>query len=339
LSNFFPKIPKSKDIKILNLLNHSSGLFNITSAPDALEWIFKPSDQKMMLSRIVSYDLNFDPGEQSAYSNTNYILLGYIIENLDKRSYKESLNERISSRIGLKNTYYGGKINTKEHESYSYVYEDGNWIKGPETNMSNPGGAGAIVSTAGDLTSFMSALFNGKLMSSSSFEIMKSTNDNETCHGLFYANMDGLDLYASEGGIDGFQSLLVHLPKTQTTIALTANGLDFSKMRIIMSALAASQGKPITLPNFRTIELTEAQAKQYEGEYACDNVPFNLTFKAEGNSLMGAAGESEPKLLTPTKQHQFTFNALGVILDFYPENGMLKFTEGNNEPLIFNKLN
>jgi len=238
----------------------------------------------------------------------------------------------------LENTYYGGNVNSKANESQSYQNDNGIWIKQAETNLTNPGGAGAIVSTSTDLTVFMDALFNGKFLSASSFEAMKKTNNNEVCHGLFYANMNGVDVYASEGGIDGFQSMLMHVPSAETTIALTANGLDFSKMRILLSAFAASQGQPISLPKFETIALTAEQAKQYEGEYACDDMPFNLIFKAEGNTLMGAAGQSSPKPLTPTNQHQFTLNALGVVLDFYPETGMLKFTEGGKQPMIFNKL-
>ncbi|WP_456437688.1 serine hydrolase domain-containing protein [Psychroserpens sp.] len=338
LSEFFPQIPQSTGINISNLLNHSSGLYNITNAPEFREWMLLPSDQKMMLSRIVKYDLDFKSGEKTEYSNTNYILLGYIVEALDGSIYKESLNKRIVNKIDLKSTYYGGKINDKANESYSYQIENKYWKVTPETNMSNPGGAGAIVSTSSDLTLFMNALFNGKLISSSSFEVMKKTNNKEVCHGIFYANMNGVDLYASEGGIDGFQSMLIHVPLTKTTIALVANGLDFSKMRIMLSAFTASNGLPITLPNFTKIKLTEEQVKLYVGEYACEEVPYKLIFKANGNILLGAPEQSNLKELTPTKQHQFTFDTLGVVLDFYPETNLVKFTRGNNKPLIFKKL-
>lgn len=338
LSTFFPEVPKASEITIANLLNHSSGLFNITNANDIGEWIFKPSSQKQMLSRIVNYKSDFNPGDKTEYSNTNYILLGYIAELLDKKSYAQILKDRIVNKIELKDTYYGGTIALANNECISYTKVNDSWKKQEETDMSNPAGAGAIVSTSKDLATFFNALFSGALMSENSFENMKKTNDNETCHGLFYANMDGLDIYASEGGIDGFQSMLVHIPATQTTIALTANALDFSKMRIMLSALAVSHGKPIMLPKFTKIELTEAEAKQYEGEYACDQVPYKLIFKAKGNVLMGAPEQSNLRELTPIKQHQFSLEALGVTLEFYPETGVLRFTQANNETLLFKKL-
>ena len=339
LSKYFPRIANASNITIANLLNHSSGLFNITNSDDAGSWIYETSSQNDMLSRIEKFETNFSPGEKMEYSNTNYMLLGYIAETIDKKLYKHILEDRIIKKINLKNTYYGSEINANNNESSSYAIQNGEWSLQLETNMSNPGGAGAIVSTSKDLTIFMNALFNNKLISKDSFEIMKThPNDDDTCHGIFYANMNGLDIYASEGGIDGFQSMLVHIPATKTTIALTGNALDFSKMRIMLSAFAVSHGQPIEIPKFGKIEITEAIAKQYEGEYACDKVPYKLIFKANGNILMGAPEQSNLKELTPTKQHQFTFDTLGIVLDFYPEAGSVRFTQPDKEPLVFEKL-
>lgn len=337
LSTFYPKISKATEITIANLLNHSSGLYNLTNASDFGKWMYEKSSKNQMLKRIKSYKLDFNPGEQTAYSNTNYLLLGYIVETLDKDVYPKILKKRIIDKIDLKNTYYGGKIDEGNSESHSYAIENKVWTKQLETDMSNPGGAGAIVSTSADLTKFMSSLFSGKLMSDLSFKAMKKTNNNETCHGIFYTNMNGLDIYASEGGIDGFQSMLVHIPEFKTTVALTANALDYSKMQIMLSTFGLLSGQPITMPSFSKIELTEEEVKIYEGEYASEEVPYKLIFKANGTILMGAPEQSNLKELIPTKQHQFTFDTLGIVLDFYPGIGAVKFTKGDDKPLMFKK--
>ena len=338
LNLFFDGIPKASEITIANLLNHSSGLFNITNDPKFGDWMLRPSSRDDMLKRIEAYNLDFNPGEQTAYSNTNYLLLGYIIEDLDKDEYSQSLKKRIVNKIDLKHTYYGSKIAIKQGESHSYAIAYNFWAKQSETDMSNPGGAGAIVSTSGDLTKFMNALFSGQLISVSSLDAMKKTDNNDTCHGIFYANMNGLDIYASEGGIDGFQSVLAHIPTMQTTIAMVANGLDYSKIQIMMSAFSVVAGQPITIPAFSKLELTEEQVKLYEGEYTCEEVPYKLIFIAQGNILLGAPEQSELKELTPTKKHQFTFDTLGIVLDFYPENGAVNFTKGSDKPLMFKKI-
>ncbi|MDG5491788.1 serine hydrolase [Psychroserpens sp. SPM9] len=338
LSEYYPEITGAENIKIANLLNHSSGLYNITNDSDFGKWMLEKSTKNEMVSRIKGYKLDFNPGEQTAYSNTNYLLLGYIIEALDKDAYPQILKKRITNKVELNDTYYGGKISSKNNESHSYAIKAANWNKQLETEMSNPGGAGAIVSTSADLAKFINALFNNKLISISSLEAMKKTNNGEVCHGLFYANLNGLDIYASEGGIDGFQSMLVYVPKFKTTISLTANALDYQKTQIMLTVFGAINGQSIQMPIFTKYELTEAQAKIYEGEYACDEVPYKLIFKANGNILMGAPEQSNLKELTPIKQHQFTFDTLGIVLDFYPGVNTVRFKKGDDKPLMFKKV-
>lgn len=338
LSDFYPEITEASKITIANLLNHSSGLYNITSDPKFGEWMLETSTKSQMLSRIKTHKLDFNPGEQTAYSNTNYIVLGYIVEALDKDLYPQILKKRITNKIDLNDTYYGEKISSKNNESHSYAIEETKWNKQLETEMSNPGGAGAIVSTSADLAKFINALFSNKLISASSLDAMKKTNDDEVCHGLFYANLNGLDLYASEGGIDGFQSMLAYVPKFKTTISLTANALDYNKTQIMLTVFGAFSGQPITMPIFTKFELTEEQVKIYEGEYASSEVPYKLIFKANGRLLMGAPEQSDLKELSPTKQHQFTFDPLGIIVDFYPGIEAVKFTKGSDKPIMFKKL-
>lgn len=338
LAQFYPEIKRASKITIANLLNHSSGLYNLTNDPTFGEWMLKKSTKKELLSRIKGYKSDFNPGEQTSYSNTNYLLLGYIVEALDKDLYPQILKKRITTKIGLKDTYYGEEIDVKNNESHSYAIKATTWSKQLETEMSNPGGAGAIVSTSADLTTFINALFSDKLISASSLEAMKKTNNGDVCHGLFYANLNGLDIYASEGGIDGFQSMLAYVPKFKTTISLTANALDYDKKQIMLTVFGALSGQPIKMPIFTKFELTEAQVKTYEGEYASSEVPYKLIFKANGKILMGAPEQSDLKELTPTKQHQFTFDPLGIILDFYPGIEAVKFTKGDDKPLMFKRL-
>ncbi len=176
LAQYFPDVPNAEEIKVSNLLNHSSGLFNITEDQDFLNWMKNPSSQEEMVSRISSHTSVFEPGTKTEYSNTNYILLGYIIETLDERLYAASLQKRIVDKVNLKDTFFGRPIDIKNNESWGYYKEDELWKASEETDMSNPGGAGAIVSTPADLNKFMNALFNGELISASSFGIMKSSN-------------------------------------------------------------------------------------------------------------------------------------------------------------------
>ncbi len=337
LSKYFPEIKNAANIKISNMLNHSSGLYNITNADDFGVWMLNPSTQKEMLSRLEKYDVDFQAGEQTAYSNTNYILLGYILEQIEKKSYSVLLKERIIDKIGLKNTYAGGIIDINDNECKSYNYENESWKVTPETHMSNPGGAGAIISNPTDLALFITELFNDKLMSKESLKLMTTASDKDFCSGIFYSEIDGLVIYGSEGGIDGFQSMLVYIPSTETAIALTANALNYSKMKIMMNALSVSHGKEIKMPNMAKIKLTEEEVKQYEGIYESNEVPFDLVFEAHGAILKGAPEQSNLKELIATKKDEFRFDELDVVLEFNTGEKTVLFTRGENPSILFNK--
>ena len=94
------------------------------------------------------------------------MLLGYVIEKLAGKPYQGALKERITGKLGLKDTYAGmGKTDVSKKESFSYSYA-GDWKQHEEMDLSVPGGAAAIISTSSDLVKFIQTLFDGKLISS-----------------------------------------------------------------------------------------------------------------------------------------------------------------------------
>jgi CubicO group peptidase (beta-lactamase class C family) len=115
----------------------------------------------------------FEPGEKAQYSNSNYVLLGYIVEKAGGRSYEDALKQRITLKIGLKDTYLGtGYPDAGKNEAFSYSFIS-DWKQESDIHLSIPGGAGAIISTPNDLTKFIQALFDGKIVSKESLEQMK----------------------------------------------------------------------------------------------------------------------------------------------------------------------
>ena len=337
LSTYFAQVPNASNITIANLLTHSSGLYNLTNADAFASWKNKPTTPEEMLSRIVEFDSDFQPGEKNVYSNTNFLLLGYIIENIDNKTYAEALKTRIVDKLGLKNTYCGGDIDTVAKESHSYNYSDNMWQQSTETHMSLPGGAGAITSNASDLTIFMDALFSNKLISSESLEIMTTEDNDDFCKGIFKTSVEGQTIFGHEGGIDGFQSMLVYVPQFKTAIALTANALNYNKMTIMINAFKTSMEMDFELPNFNKIVVTAANVKQYAGIYESTETPFDLVFESNGNTLKGAPEGSNLKDLIPTKKDEFTFDALGIQLNFNLEAQTVLFKRADNKPILFTK--
>ncbi len=198
VDTYFPQLPNANVITISNLLNHRSGFHNFTSDTDYTARMTQPKTQDEMLAIFSKDKVDFQPNEKYSYSNTNYVVLGYIIEKITKQSYSINLTERITSKIGLSNTYYGSKTNIKNNESFPYQLLT-KWEQQPETDMSIPGGAGAIVSTPTDLTKFIEALFSLKFVSQNSLNQMKTMTDGYGM-GMFQIPFYNKKAYGHNGG-------------------------------------------------------------------------------------------------------------------------------------------
>ena len=183
IDKWFPTIKNSEKISVKQLLNHRSGIFNFTNSPNYLNLSTQVKTEEEMIEIIKTGGNNFSPDSRAEYSNSNYVLLTYILEKTFLKSYSELLSEYIVKPADLKNTYVFGKINTINNESKSYKFL-GSWIEESETNYTIPLGAGAITSTTSDLTKFADALFGEQLLNSESLEAMKTIQEGYG-YGLF----------------------------------------------------------------------------------------------------------------------------------------------------------
>ena len=158
---FFPTIENAKIITIGNLLNHKSGIHNFTNDEEYLTYNTQPKSEAEMMAIIKKGKSDFVPNSKTDYSNSNYVMLSYILEKMYKKPFKTILETKILIPLNLKNTLFGQKINLQNNEVNSYDYE-GKWIKQTETDTSIPMGAGALVSNPTDLTIFIKALRQAK---------------------------------------------------------------------------------------------------------------------------------------------------------------------------------
>ena len=143
LAAFFPRLPNARLITVDDLLSHRSGLHDFTTDSAFGGYHTRPRTPAELLAIIGQARPDFAPGTRFGYSNSNYVVLGYIIEKLTKMPYAQALQKRVVAKAGLLHTYYGGKINPQNHEASSYEATGAGWQLAPETDMSIPGGAGA----------------------------------------------------------------------------------------------------------------------------------------------------------------------------------------------------
>lgn len=318
LNKFYPTIKNADKISIENLLNHRSGIHNFTSLPDYLETSVTAKSKKELIDLIANLQSDFEPNSKSEYSNSNYVVLSFILEDVYKKPYSTILNERIIQPLGLKNTQYGQKINPDKNEALSYSLLD-NYTLSPETDLSIPMGAGGIVSTPTDLIRFGEALFGNKIISEDSVKKMKTMTDDFGL-GIFQFPFYEKIAYGHTGGIDSFSSLWGKFPIEDISIAITSNGGSYSNNDITIALLSEIFGKEWELPSFETVNLSVKELQAYEGIYSSPTLPLKINVFIKDNMLYAqATGQGEFALEAKSKT-EFHFDMAGIVMIF-DENG------------------
>ena len=200
LDKYFPEYETGKDITIYNLLHMTSGIPDYCNNPDPF-WNISGADaanQKLsdiyldkitdeeFLQAMYKAPLEFEPGEKVSYSNTNYRLLAFIIEQVTDKKYCDYVQKNIFDKCGMKKTtsmalddmtYVPGGYD----ELVKYGFTDEN---GYPACPNNSRGDGGIHSCLTDMIVFDRALFSGKLISEKSMEILLNDDDTGYCCGL-----------------------------------------------------------------------------------------------------------------------------------------------------------
>jgi len=330
LSDFFPSLPEAKNISIAHLLQHRSGLHNFTNDSIYISYYLQKQSQEFMLKLIAANPPDFMPGKKAEYSNTNYLLLGYIAEKITGKTYAQLVAERICKKINLKDTYVGvANADLSKKEVLSYDYED-KWARQPETDLSIPGAAGSVLSTPTDLCQFITALFTGKLVSDSSLKAMKSIRDNYGM-GLFQIPFYDRKAYGHNGSIDGFMSNLAYFPEDGIAVAYCTNGQLYPMNDILVGMLSCWFNRPYTLPDFSAAAVPIEELELYAGNYSSNDIPLKITVTRTGESLKAQATGQSSFPLTAKGKGLFVFERAGIEMQFNSKGDgfTLKQGEGN----------
>ncbi|AVR44948.1 peptidase [Christiangramia fulva] len=329
LSLFYPQIPNSDKIKIEDLLRHQSGLYNFTNSEDFEQWKGQKQSREQLLKRFTQNPIVFEPGEKTQYSNTNYVLLSFIVEDIEKTEFAEVLIKKILKPLHLENTYFGSELDPAKGEALAYQ-QSGDWTPVEETDMSIVLGAGGIISTPSDLNKFYTALFNGEIVKPESLSKMIKTQE-DVGMGILKIPLLGRTFYGHTGGIDGFNSVVVFLPEEKTSIAFCSNARDMAPAQILEGVASIYFGEEYDLPSFESLELTTAQLKQFEGKYSAEGFPLILEIFEKDGQLMGQA-EGQPSFpLEAYETNKFKFERLGLKLEFNTAENIMIFRQGKNE--------
>ncbi|MDR7251395.1 D-alanyl-D-alanine carboxypeptidase [Nocardioides sp. BE266] len=217
-------VPDGDQITVEDLLAHRSGLFNYT---DSMRFLWDAHWEPTELVELATArSPEFDPGEDSSYSNTNYVVLGLIAEQVAGQPLDRILDERVFSPALMTDTSASPGRVTDAPLVHGYEGRRDVTL----TDMSMAWGAGGVVSSARDLDRFLQALTGGVLVDSSTFEDMRTwrgdlLNRNSTSYGLGLGELNApcdVEMVGHSGGLPGFGTEAWTVPDgTRSVVAMT----------------------------------------------------------------------------------------------------------------------
>jgi D-alanyl-D-alanine carboxypeptidase len=246
------RVAEADRITVRMLLNHTSGIpeyedeefDGMVGADPQRIW-----DVEEFLERAAARARQFEPGERYAYSNTNYNLLGLIIEQATGESWRTVVRERVIDRLELEHTSLPepGDVSVGSDAAHGYELVDGKLLDLSDVDSSMVGAAGghALRTTTKDLARFMDALLAGELFEQpQTLEEMltfveATDNPGKVGYGLGierYVLPGGVELIGNLGGTAGYRSFVGRLPAQQIDIAMVITKQD-DPTPVLMPAL------------------------------------------------------------------------------------------------------
>ena len=232
-------------ITVRELLQHTSGLHNYTddlqaqiTSPEAYRQLeFRRFSRQDLLDIALAHRPDSAPGAAWNYSNTNYILLGMIIEKVAHDSWENQVTRRIIVPLGLHHTYAPGTSTRlpRPHATGYLIFDKNTRVDTTAENMSWADSAGALISTAADLTRFWSAIGRGTLLVPAQTREMRQTvpatgGDSASVPGsryglgIFFIPLScGGGYWSHEGDVPGYNTIGAVSSDGHTTVVLSVN--------------------------------------------------------------------------------------------------------------------
>jgi CubicO group peptidase (beta-lactamase class C family) len=317
ISKYLPDAPAAwQKITIYNLLTHTSGIPNFTDFPDYTSLQDKPATPTQIIARFRDKPLDFEPGSGFNYSNSGYIVLGYVIEKLSGQTYAKFLQQNIFTPLGMVNTGVDDMAVILPDRAQGYQQTAQGLAHAAFVDMTTPFSAGDLYSTTGDLLKWERALFGGKLLKPSSLTAMTTPFKANYAFGLLSLNQGGHKTITHTGGIDGFATSLSFYPDDKLIVIVLGNIVNETPSMIADALGKVALGQSVTMNSERKeVAVSPAVLAQYVGTYTLANGQ-NFVITLVGGKLVSRLAlqddlpifaESESKFFAKALDAQFTF--------------------------------
>lgn len=315
-------------ITLRQMLHHTSGLRDFWTLTDLAGW---PPDELRTTVRVHDLlarqrGLNFIPGQEFGYSNTNYLLLAEIVERVTGRPFSDVAAETIFAPLGMAHTSFNsGQTELPPTVPYAWRGRDVGYREDPVA--STIAGPGNLYTTVGDLVLWADHLMTGRLIGGLRIAAMREAGrvgDRETGYGagLFISRRDGLTTLSHGGATGGFRAHLAVYPERRFAVAVLANAsnvrADILAQKIAGRMLLGQE--PVEAESAAKAGAGLEPLSAYTGRFELEGGAF-LDVKPLGKGLFIQFSGGAPRRLIPRTPRQFASEEVGVGVEFSALHG------------------
>lgn len=314
-------VPASVTVK--NLLTHTSGIVDYTTIAGSILFARLDRTPREVVKPALALPLHFTPGEKYEYSNTNYILLGMIIERVAKKNYGQLLFEEFFQPLDMKATRVNNRVDIINNRVSGYNWWENKLHNSDYSSPSNSWSSGGIVSNVTDLAKWDIALRTGKVLKPETMKLMltpmKLANNQEIKYGLGNELIDdrGHRVGGHNGEIFGFNTSFSRYIDDNITVIVLCNvgdvpgeifarhiaGLYIGLPETSFSKEGIEDKEPATTKMLKDVVLQAGKGEVNEDLFTKqaqnDLVPL---IKRAGPELMGAMGALKSFILVEKKE-------------------------------------
>lgn len=331
---YFPDLSGVYDsITIKQLIHHSSGLRDIGELFDIGHFGSVLTSGKTLDIMKMQQDLNFSPGSESDYSNTNYVLLASIVEVITNQSFRNWCHENIFAPLGMKNSF--ANDNPKElfkNRALAY-YQDGDQFSFEQNNGMYLIGSSAIFTTSSDLIKWARALMNDASFNTV-FQKMKTKGTLDNGSDIGYGYGFGLSEHKNKAMVAhsgatpaGFRTSIAIFPDDKTAMILLSNlgDIDLGQYQMPLFDLIFREENIPELPNdeensdLQAVSLLDKDLKKFVGDYIFNGERMVQVRLVDSGLTVQPEGAPEMKLI-PLSSHKLHFPEFKSVLEFSNEN-------------------
>lgn len=230
ISKYLPDLTRANEVTIRMLLSHTSGYQDYWPEDYLMPPMSQPTTAQHILDTWGKKPLDFDPGTQWQYSNTNFVIAGRIVEMVSGEPLMQFLQEHIFRPLDMKEVWNSDLQKLDKPDAEGYIrYALGPLRSAPKEGRGWMFAAGELAMPACDLAQWDISLMNRSLLQPKSYDemfapvMLKNGSSSHYGLGLFVANMNGHPELEHSGEVSGFVAENMVFPQDRVAIAVLTN--------------------------------------------------------------------------------------------------------------------